>query len=187
VSSNVAPSTATVSVVHNAQFAAAYAGFHLFKPMEVHSSLPLNCVCAVASAWCVSSLCLCLHLVSLGTLRCVCFCSRPRVLLNCPAMLLSSAVQVFYQDTSNAVMGALLLNDICNPKSPALPTSTLLGNNPIALFSTSSFHGGIWRNAFTINSIGEIAATSYYLKQYKVYLAGAVAGLVAYVSWLVQP
>ena len=35
VSSNVAPSTATLSVVHNAQFAAAYGGFHHFKPMEV--------------------------------------------------------------------------------------------------------------------------------------------------------
>jgi hypothetical protein len=60
VSSNIAPSTATASVVHNTQFAAAYNGFHLFRPMEV-----------------------------------------------------------FYQDTSNAVMGALRLNDICNPKSPA--------------------------------------------------------------------
>eukprot|EP00211_Chloroparvula_japonica_P003862 CAMPEP_0119130022 /NCGR_PEP_ID=MMETSP1310-20130426/7527_1 /TAXON_ID=464262 /ORGANISM="Genus nov. species nov., Strain RCC2339" /LENGTH=766 /DNA_ID=CAMNT_0007120489 /DNA_START=63 /DNA_END=2364 /DNA_ORIENTATION=- len=35
VASNVAPSTATKSVVHNAQFAAAYGGFHLFRPMEV--------------------------------------------------------------------------------------------------------------------------------------------------------
>ena len=33
------------------------------------------------------------------------------------------AAQVFYQDTSNAVMGALLLNDICNPASPAQPSS----------------------------------------------------------------
>jgi hypothetical protein len=35
VSSNIAPSTATASVVHNTQFAAAYNGFHLFRPMEV--------------------------------------------------------------------------------------------------------------------------------------------------------
>lgn len=35
VSSNVAPSTATMSVVHNAQFAAAYGGMHYFPPMEV--------------------------------------------------------------------------------------------------------------------------------------------------------
>ena len=62
VSSNVAPSTATKSVVHNAQFAAAYGGFHLFKPLEV-----------------------------------------------------------MYQETSNAVMGCLLLNDIRNPDSAANP------------------------------------------------------------------
>jgi hypothetical protein len=35
VSSNIAPSTATISVVHNAQFAAAYGGFPHFKPFEV--------------------------------------------------------------------------------------------------------------------------------------------------------
>jgi len=35
VSSNIAPSTATKSVVHNAQFAAAYGGMHHFEPMEV--------------------------------------------------------------------------------------------------------------------------------------------------------
>jgi hypothetical protein len=40
VSSNVAPSTATLSVVHNASFAAAYGGFHLFKPMEVRGCCP---------------------------------------------------------------------------------------------------------------------------------------------------
>ena len=35
VASNVAPSTATLSVVSNASFAVAYAGMHNFKPFEV--------------------------------------------------------------------------------------------------------------------------------------------------------
>lgn len=35
VSTNIAPSTSTLSVVSNASFAAAYGGMHLFKPMEV--------------------------------------------------------------------------------------------------------------------------------------------------------
>ena len=35
VSTNIAPSTATASVVHNASFAAAYGGMHKFKPMEI--------------------------------------------------------------------------------------------------------------------------------------------------------
>jgi hypothetical protein len=50
VSSNVrvAPSTATVSVVHNAQFAAAYGGFKHFKPMEVRG-VPRDCTAAAVS------------------------------------------------------------------------------------------------------------------------------------------
>lgn len=35
VSTNIAPSTATVSVVHNPQFAAAYKGMGYFRPMEI--------------------------------------------------------------------------------------------------------------------------------------------------------
>lgn len=35
VSTNIAPSTATASVVHNPQFAAAYIGMGYFKPMEI--------------------------------------------------------------------------------------------------------------------------------------------------------
>ena len=35
VSTNIAPSTATVSVVHNPQFAAAYEGMGFFRPMEI--------------------------------------------------------------------------------------------------------------------------------------------------------
>lgn len=57
-STNIAPSTATISVVHNRSFAMAYSGFRFFKPMEVA-----------------------------------------------------------FQETSNAVMGALLIHDVCSPKS----------------------------------------------------------------------
>jgi hypothetical protein len=35
VSSNIAPSTATVSVTSNWLFALAYKGWHFFKPLEV--------------------------------------------------------------------------------------------------------------------------------------------------------
>jgi len=125
VSSNVAPSTATVSVVHNAQFAAAYGGFKYFKPMEV-----------------------------------------------------------FMQDTSNAVMGALLIHDVANPKSVAHPSVPLA--NQILLFSGNSFHGGIWRNAFTIDSIGAVAAVAYYLNKYAPYLGVGAASFGAYLAWLIQ-
>jgi len=124
VSTNIAPSTATRSVVHNKQFAAAYGGMHRFKPMEI-----------------------------------------------------------MYQETSNAVMGALLIHDIRNPKSFAHPDSGL--ESPLQLFAGGAFHGGVWRMGYKMNSIGEMAAVSYYIQIYKAYLAGglaAVAGLVAYIA-----
>jgi hypothetical protein len=122
VSTNIAPSTATLSVVHNKQFAAAYGGMYLFRPMEI-----------------------------------------------------------MYQETSNAVMGALLIHDVLNPDSTANPTKPL--RNPLELFAFGAFHGGIWRCAYKINSIGEMAALSYYLKIYKAYLAtftASAVGLTAY-------
>ena len=85
VSSNIAPSTATKSVVHNALFAAAYGGMHAFPPMEI-----------------------------------------------------------MYQETSNAVMCALLLHDVRNPDCPANPVSKSgkALKHPLELFSTGGFHGG---------------------------------------------
>lgn len=74
VSSNVAPATATVSVVNNRQFAWAYGGMSNFKPMEV-----------------------------------------------------------FQQETSNAVMAGLLIYDIRNETSYANPAVKL--RNPLELFS----------------------------------------------------
>jgi hypothetical protein len=123
VSTNIAPSTATLSVVHNKQFAAAYGGMYLFRPMEI-----------------------------------------------------------MYQETSNAVMGALLVHDILNTESTANPSKPL--KNPLELFAYGAFHGGIWRCSWKINSIGEVAAVSYYLSVYKAYLAAVgagISGVAAYV------
>ena len=125
VSSNIAPSTATISVVHNKQFAAAYGGFQYFKPM-----------------W------------------------------------------VSFQETSNAVMFALLVHDVCNPKSVTNPKTPL--DNPVQLFAPGSFHGGIWRQAYKIGSIGEVAALLNYLKKYRVHMLGTVAAAVGAVAYSMQ-
>ena len=104
VSSNVAPSTATASVVSNKLFAIAYGGWPWFKPLEV-----------------------------------------------------------FQQETSNAVMAALLVHDVQNDAGVARPTKKI--RNPYELFTYDSFHGGIWRAAYTIDSIGEPSAVLYLLSQ----------------------
>ena len=123
ISSNIAPSTATASVVHNAQFAAAYGGMHLFEPIEV-----------------------------------------------------------MYQETSNAVMGALLIHDIRNTKAYSYPAFKL--SNPLQLFEHGSFHGGVWRCAFKISSIGEMSAVAYYLKTYSLQISAGSAAFGAAVMWL---
>merc|ERR1719375_151621 len=100
VSTNIAPSTATVSVVSNKSFALAYKGMHHMQPMEV-----------------------------------------------------------FYQETSGAVMGALLVNDLRNENSAANPETPL--KNPMQLFAATSFHGGAWRTGYTFGTIGVPAGAVY--------------------------
>jgi len=124
VSTNIAPSTKTTSVVSNAQFKAAYEGMPSFRPMEI-----------------------------------------------------------MYQETSNAVMGALLINDLRYPGSVANPKNLL--SHPLLLFAGTGFHGGLWRCGFNITSIGLWAALIHYFREYKfkvLGLLGAVIGGLWYVS-----
>jgi len=123
VSSNIAPSTATASVVHNAQFAAAYGGMHLFRPLEV-----------------------------------------------------------MYQETSNAVMGALLVHDVRNANAPANKNFEL--SNPMRLFEYGSFHGGVWRCGYKMGSIGETSALVFYFANYSVGIFSSVAALGALGAWI---
>jgi hypothetical protein len=93
VSSNVAPSTATASVLSNVLFALGYQGMSSFKPMEIT-----------------------------------------------------------YQETSNAVMAALLIRDVRDPTSAANPKTQL--RNPLCLFTEGAFHGGVWRGAWKVSGVG---------------------------------
>eukprot|EP00005_Dracoamoeba_jomungandri_P005462 CAMPEP_0174260338 /NCGR_PEP_ID=MMETSP0439-20130205/9637_1 /TAXON_ID=0 /ORGANISM="Stereomyxa ramosa, Strain Chinc5" /LENGTH=529 /DNA_ID=CAMNT_0015344559 /DNA_START=19 /DNA_END=1608 /DNA_ORIENTATION=+ len=121
VSSNVAPSTSTASVVHNRQFAWAYDGMPYFVPMEI-----------------------------------------------------------FSQETSNAVMTALLINDLRNADSPAHPEVPL--RNPLELFKFNAFHGGIWRNAYALDSIGEVSVLIHFVKVLKpVFLLAFLVAIIGIV------
>jgi hypothetical protein len=123
VSSNIAPSTSTASVVHNRTFAWAYEGMPYFKPYEI-----------------------------------------------------------FAPETSNAVMSALLFYDLSDPTSSGNPKNTL--SNPNQLFSYGSFHGGVWRCAYEIDSIGEASVLLYFSRQAQPYLLSfgcvVAAGLAYY-------
>jgi len=118
VSSNIAPSTSTVSVVHNRTFAWAYEGMPYFKPFEI-----------------------------------------------------------FAPETSNAVMSALLFYDLNDPKSSGNPKVSLA--NPNQLFSYGSFHGGLWRCAYEVDSIGEASVFLYFGRLARPYVYTACAASVA--------
>jgi len=55
VSINIAPATATISVVSNKQFAAAYGGMHVFKPMEIFYQEVSNAVMGMLMIYDISS------------------------------------------------------------------------------------------------------------------------------------
>lgn len=116
VSINVAPSTATASVVSNASFAAAFEGMGRFTPMEI-----------------------------------------------------------MREETSRAVMAALLIHDIRNPEAVANPKNKLPDNNPIHLMMSGSFHGGIWRGAYKFDTIGTVAVVSVMAKWYFPHLLASFA------------
>lgn len=119
VSSNVAPATSTVSVVHNKMFAMAYEGMPYFKPYEI-----------------------------------------------------------FEPATSNAVMSGILFSDLCNEGGAAYPGSKLVKSNPNELFRWGSFHGGTWRCAYAVDSIGEASVFIYVGRIVQPYVAvGTVVGV----------
>ena len=128
VATNVAPSTATLSVVQNAMFAAAYGGFHKFAPMEV-----------------------------------------------------------MYQHTSNAVMGALLIHDIRNPKAAANGRNAAQLDNPMQLFTHGAFHGGVWRCAYTIGTIGTPAFLANYVIKFPLAVLAALGLLPLAAAWVFSP
>jgi len=101
VSSNIAPSTSTASVVQNRTFAWAYEGMPYFKPYEI-----------------------------------------------------------FAPETSNSVMSAILLSDLNDPTSVANASTAVA--NPNQLFASGGFHGGVWRCAYEIDSIGESSVLLYF-------------------------
>lgn len=75
-------------------------------------------------------------------------------------------------ETSNAVMGALLIHDLNAPDHAGRPGTRLA--NPQQIFSDGAFHGGAWRCGYAFDSIGAVAVVLYYLQRVllRAYLVG---------------
>jgi hypothetical protein len=113
VSSNVAPSTATLSVVSNKSFGWAYGGMPYFKPYEI-----------------------------------------------------------FHQDTTNAMMASVLIADVTAKDAAANPANRdKFGiKNTLEIFKFNSVHGGVWRAAYKVDSIGETSVLIHFLGGPKYFL-----------------
>jgi len=122
VSSHIAPSTATLSVVSNKTFGWAYGGMPYFPPYEI-----------------------------------------------------------FQQETTNAVMAALLIYDVTKESSGANPKNRAKYNikTPLEIFRLCSLHGGVWRAAYKVDSIGEVSVLIHFLGGPKLFLFVAYAILAA--------
>lgn len=121
VSSHVAPSTATLSVVSNKTFGWAYGGMPYFKPYEI-----------------------------------------------------------FQAETTNALMAAVLIYDVTNKNSGADPKNKAKYNiqTPLEIFRLCSLHGGVWRAAYKVDSIGEVSVIIHFLGGPKMFLFVAYAILI---------
>jgi hypothetical protein len=64
--------------------------------------------------------------------------------------------EIFAPETTNALMGVLLVHDLCSESSVANPDTPLA--NPLELFMRGANHGGLWRAPMQIRSVLEIAA-----------------------------
>lgn len=125
VSSHIAPSTATLSVVSNKTFGWAYGGMPYFRPYEI-----------------------------------------------------------FQQETTNAVMAALLIYDVTRPTSGANPKNKTKYSvkTPLELFRLCSVHGGVWRAAYKVDSIGEISVLIHFMGGPKKFLFVAYSILIGLVA-----
>ena len=53
-------------------------------------------------------------------------------------------IEAFEPETSNTVLAAVLVDDLCHPGSTANPSA---GMHPVAVFSENAVHGGTFRVA----------------------------------------
>jgi hypothetical protein len=79
-------------------------------------------------------------------------------------------------------MMALLVSDLKDKKSHANPANKLA--NPYQLFEYNSFHGGVWRCGYRLDTIGEVAVLYYLLANYGTYIGAGAAALASLVAWV---
>ncbi len=82
----------------------------------------------------------------------------------------------------------MLISDVKTSDSAADPKNRKKHNitNPIELFRTNSVHGGVWRAAYTVDSIGETSVIIHFLGGPKLFLpvVAFIFSLIAYFAFV---
>jgi len=154
VSSMVAPSTATLSVIHNKTFGWAYGGmphfkFEVFKQETTNAvRVPVAAANALRTKERLAALCTVYSEERLEPNPCL----RPLPLLP----LAVSTLRVRMLLPSNQVMAALLIHDVLNDQGPKHPKNReAFGvRNSLSLFTSQSVHGGLWRAPYKVSGMG---------------------------------
>jgi hypothetical protein len=71
--------------------------------------------------------------------------------------------KIFAPETTNALMGTLLVYDLCSEESVANPRTPLA--HPLELFMCGANHGGLWRSPMQIRSVLDVAAVRGFLSR----------------------
>lgn len=84
--------------------------------------------------------------------------------------------EIFKQETTNAVMAAMLMHDTLNPETPKNPANKAKHgiDNSLELFRTQAVHGGLWRSPYKVDSLGEVSALIYFMGLAAPYVVGVV-------------
>ena len=89
--------------------------------------------------------------------------------------------EIFKSDTTNAVMCAILVNDVLNEASPKNPANRAKAgvNTSLELFRSEAVHGGLWRSPYTVDSLGSVSALIYFAGEARPYALAAAAAAAA--------
>ena len=77
--------------------------------------------------------------------------TRNRLLAGAYAGAHRFGVEVFDPSTSNTLMAAMLVHDLCDPGSVANPAVPL--SHPLELLWSGANHGGLWRTPYAPRSV----------------------------------
>jgi len=79
-------------------------------------------------------------------------------------MLAFKPMYPFDTETTKSVMTALLINDVCNPKSSA--NSSVSFDHPLQLLQKTQVHGGMYRTGLLFDSMGTPAVIIAFIQKY---------------------